>query len=92
MFENITTDDMRTQYATLKDMAGMEALAASLLTEIDARDAKAAREAATAATRALVDQYSNVYAGLRKSAVTEISDADGAVMRNARLTFRGLIS
>jgi hypothetical protein len=92
MFENLTLDELNTQYALIKDVAGTEALAKILRDAIDAEEAKAAKLAATAATRALADQANNVLAGLIKSPVTEISGPDSAILRNARLMLRGLIS
>jgi hypothetical protein len=90
-FENIDNETLNANYDAIKGMAGMEALAALMLAELDYREENAVKIAETAALRMLAEKASETLASIARSAVPSVADSTGAVYRHAAFTLRELI-
>jgi hypothetical protein len=91
-FSQLSNDVLSANLAAIKDMPGMEDMASALRTELDEREAREIRLAATAKIRGLAQGQSEMLARILASEVSEISDTDGGIVKNARLTLVKLIT
>lgn len=91
MFENITTEKLTENLAKLAGMDGMEDIAAQIADVLAEREKNAAEIAARAELVIICRSASETLAKIRHSTVAAISDPDGTIVKNARLTLIKLL-
>lgn len=90
-FRTVSDAELSATLAAIENIAGTETMQTAIKAEMQFRTDNAAALAAHAELVTLTESASKTLAGVRHSTVKEISDPDGAIVKNARLTLIKLV-